>query len=196
MDIRPLLLFALILLLSNCSGSLHSITVDQDALVKIGSENAVAKKRGEKFDTDGKNPVYIESSGYASVVISPSDVSSEYNVTLIPLDVSMKEFVRKQTDEQLDEILPQINAIQQSISKGQSKEALTAAITLETQFPKVGFIKLLKAVALVHTGDKPQAIEVLQRLMVENPNHKTGKAFLNSLSGTTSDDRLPATKEN
>ncbi len=184
-------------LIAGCSSQpFHTLLLEQDSSVRIGKSEAVSKKKGDKIEADAKESILIEAPGFVPLLIPPSrDRVGELSVALTPFEVSLKDTVKKQVSDVLDEVVSQINNIQVLISKKQLEEAVTQITALETKYPSMTYFKFLKASCYVLLGKNEQAISILNVAIKENPDNKSGKAFYDSLTKGAGE-RVPAAKGN
>lgn len=185
-------------LILSCSSKplVHEIELRQDSFVSVGSDAPIFKRKGDTVESVATDPVLIESPNYVAVLIPPVvEPTSKVKVTLRPVDHWGDDLLQYKTEIMLNELFLGLGEVQKHFGEKKFDSALAKSTEMQSKFPRVGYLKFLKARCLMLTGNYDQAKKLLEVAVAQFPENLEGKELYEEALKASSNKRMPADAE-
>ena len=160
-----------------------SVTLQQNAWVRSGSEKSVEKKKGETIEISNQ-AVSIEAPGYVGVVLVPTNSNiAKHNINLKPIENWGGEAVESHLNQVVTFALQKIITAQVMLGQGKAKEALELVQEIQREYPNVSYFKFVEASCLAVLGEKEKARSVLSDALKKYPSHPEAQKLFVALGG-------------
>lgn len=180
------------LLIFGCGGSSidsdsYQVTLTQDANIFAGDAAPVMAQQGQPVLVK-KEPTLIESPGYVSTLIVPIGAqTNDLRVAMKPTHM-INAFARAgkneaSADRILSQIMPMLNEAQMSIAMGQRDAALEKMDAILVKYPKLHYVRFMKASVLALLKRNTEALSELELALSAFPENDRGQRFYESLTG-------------
>jgi hypothetical protein len=158
----------------------------QDSTVQKAGGESHEIKRGETVVL-GEKPTLIQAPGYVGVLVLPSsDYKGLVDIDLKPVKSYGGEAFNRKFNQSVNEVISEINEIQLLVAKSKPQEALDRALLLQTKYPQLTYIQLLKASAFVMLHEEKKALQALEIAIKDFPENKQVQELYVKLGGKRS----------
>jgi predicted Zn-dependent protease len=171
------------------------LNLQQDLTVVDPKGVRSEKHKGDRV-TVGNTPLLLESPGHVDVLVVPISGSSDkqIDVSLKATSSSGDPTLSPEFDSSVNQLISDINEAQILLLRSQGAEALARVEELQSRYPRVSYLRFLKASCLLVTGANDRAKAALESALHDFPNNAAGLALYQQLSHGV-DQRKPATTE-
>ncbi len=160
------------------------LVLTQSATLRDSEQASKPIKANEPIELTSQ-PIIIEKEGHISLMVYPmadKEARSTMTASLVKIEDWGGPSYQKKLQQDIQVALDSINEVQILLGQKKTTNALEKIVDLEKKLPIIA-IKLLKANCYVLLGDQPRAVEVINDILKESPEHKIAKQMLNQIQG-------------
>lgn len=132
-------------------------------------------KAGQKVDIKEKNPLWITSPGRVPVLVVPlSAGGSSVRVDSPSAEKVLQDDRSLKIDQSLSEVTMYLSEIHRALAARDIPTAKQKTIELKGKFPQVRFINFIEASLAYLSGDRAQALALVNLGLVAHPDYGPG----------------------
>jgi hypothetical protein len=174
------------------AGPRSEIELGQNSVIRSAhDERGRDAKKGDVIVLESE-PLYFESPGLVSAIVIPETVSGRIKLNLRASDQWSSEAFDRRLNGTLSDLVAGVGQVFKLLASQKAKEALEKTETMEIRYPKVAYLKVLKASCLTVLGERGKAKALLENVLAAYPEQKEAKELLEVLDHGARKGRLPA----